>query len=108
MKKLPKKSKPPKTVFVIIMQHNATADKKVEVAKKWSDALAIAGKYWESYDGFFDPNESKEPFQMNLDDLAHDPYYCPLEVHMKNGKSLSLIHCDGEGPCIEIQRAKYS
>lgn len=87
--------------YVIDMRHDAGADSTYGVALTLKDALAIAGKFWESYEGEFDP-EAK-----NVKDMfkVGDGYVEELDLKLTR-TSFFLMHAGGDGPFIRIERAK--
>ena len=95
-----KKSPKPRPPFVVIMRHDHDADPTLGIATKWNDALAMAGAFWESYDGEFRP-KSPLPFKVGEGYEVSD-----LDYTIKPGISLTLTYAGGEGPCIDIARVR--
>ncbi len=78
------------------MRHNLTADPSFGVRDTWEEALKVARKFWEGYDGVYDET-AKQPFKAG-EGYGEDP-----SVTLRKGSYLHLS--DGDGPYICITRA---
>ena len=88
-----------KKMFVIDMRHDYTSESVYEVRETWEDALAVARKYWEDADQEYNEN-AKQPFKVG------DGYAEELDVTIKHGTSLMLMHACGDGAYIRIAKVK--
>lgn len=89
------KNKQNKTLYVIDMRHDICSDSEYVVKCSWEEALKVAGKYWESYDGIFDITK-KQPF---LPGEGYDEK--DTHIVMKKNNCLYI----SERPYITIQKA---
>ncbi len=90
--------KPAQKRWVVLGQHDANSPAEyVKTADTYEEALVLAGKYWTNSDLNFDPKR-KGPFWV-------DPaggYDERVEIVREKGKITSVMHAEGEGPCVEI------
>lgn len=67
----------------------------------YDDVLAEAGKYWSQHDLNFDITR-KDPFYVDPSSGYNDD----VHTHFVASRVRSVMHAGGEGPCVDILRAK--
>lgn len=95
-KKTTKKSHKP---FVIDMRHDEGADPSYAVTWTWEEALRVAGAFWETYEGVFDPTSKRLFLAGEGCDQKN------VEMSIRRGRRLHLQFWS-DGPCVRIERAE--
>lgn len=95
---MPKTTEKP---FVAICRHDATGEIDTVYVGTYDEVLAKAGKFWKARDLDFDDSR-KDPFYVKPESGYNDEV-CTSWV---GNKVHSVMHAGGDGPCINIVRAK--
>lgn len=87
--------------WIVLGKHDANSPAEyAKTADSYEEALMLAGKYWSNSDLNFDPKR-KNPFWVDPT-VGYDER---VEIVRRRGKIESVMHAEGEGPCIEILEA---